>query len=65
MTVQAEVTASLASPGDFLAGPRSLLRDAPKRLDRGFVVRDGNYVSARWSWDAHRYTSELMAVLNS
>ena len=64
MTVQAEVTASLASPGDFLAGPHSLLRDAPQRLDRGFVVRDGNYISARWPGDAHRYTSELLAVLS-
>ena len=63
-TVQAEVTASLASPGDFLAGPRSLLRDAPGRLDRGFVVRDGNYVSARWPGDAHCYTSELLSVLS-
>jgi len=63
-TVQAEVTASLASPGDFLAGPRSLLRDAPQRLDRGFVVRDGNYISARWPGDAHRYTSELLAVIS-
>ena len=62
-TVQAEVTASLASPGDFLAGPRSLFRDAPQRLDRGFVVRDGNYVSARWPGDIYRYTSELLAVL--
>ena len=43
---------------------RSLLRDAPQRLDRGFVVRDGNYVSARWPGDAHRYTNELLAVLS-
>jgi len=64
MTVQAEVTASLAAPGDFLAGPRSLLRDSPQRLERGFVVRDGNYISARWPGDAHRYTSELLAVLS-
>jgi len=64
MTVQAEVTASLASPEDFVAGPRSLLRDAPRRLDRGFVVRDGNYISARWPGDAHRYASELLAVLS-
>jgi len=62
-TVQAEVTAALASPGDFLPGPRSLLRDAPQRLDRGFVVRDGNYISARWPGDAHRYSNELLAVL--
>lgn len=63
-TVQAEVTASLVSPTDFLAGPRSLFRDAPGRLDRGFVVRDGNYISARWPGDVHRYTRELLAVLN-
>ncbi|MFV2073910.1 MAG: type 1 glutamine amidotransferase domain-containing protein [Thermoanaerobaculales bacterium] len=63
-TVQAEVTAALASPGDFSTGPRSLFRDAPQRLSRGFVVRDGNYVSARWPGDAHRYSSELLAVMS-
>jgi len=47
VTVQAEVTASLASTGDLLAGPRSLFRVTPERLDRGFVVRDGIYISAR------------------
>jgi len=64
MTVQDEVMSSLASPGDFLAGPRSVFRDSPKRLERGFVVRDGNYISARWPGDVHRYTSELIAVIN-
>jgi len=43
---------------------RSLFRDAPRRLDRGFVVRDGNYISARWPGDVHRYTSELIEVLS-
>ena len=64
MTVQAEVTASLASPGDYLVGPRSVFRDSPKHLERGFVVREGNYISARWPGDAHRYTSELIAMLS-
>ena len=43
---------------------RSLLRDAPQRLGRGFVVRDANYISARWPGDSHLYARELLAVLN-
>ena len=30
-----------------------------------FATLDGNYISARWPGDAHRYTIELLAVLNS
>ena len=62
-TVQAEVTAGLASPADFLAGPYSTARDAPGKLEPGFVVRDGNYVSARWPGDAHRFAQTLVEML--
>jgi len=63
ITVQAEVTVALGEPGDFLTGPRSLFRDSPHRLGRGFVVRDGNYVSARWPGDIHRYSRELIGMM--
>ena len=64
-TVQAEVTAALARPEDFDAGPRSLRRDDPEHLARGFVVRDRNYVSARWPGDAHAYANALLELVAS
>jgi putative intracellular protease/amidase len=59
-TVQAEVTAALASPSDFVAGPRLARRDSSDRPERGFAVRDRNYVSARWPGDCHRFGAELI-----
>ena len=62
-TVQEEVESSLASPDDFHEGPFALLRDDPDHLDRGFTVRDGNYLSARWPGDAHRFATEFCEML--
>jgi len=73
MSVQQEVTRALAHAEDFLDVPR----DAPdyKRKASGlsrdtwdddrpaFVVRDGNYVSARWPGDAHTFAREFSAML--
>jgi putative intracellular protease/amidase len=58
-TVQAEVTAALESRSDFDAGPRLPRRDSPAHLERGFTVRDGNYISARWPGDCHRIGAEF------
>jgi protease I len=63
MTVEDEVRAALADAGDFLAGPLPLRRDSPARLDIGFTVRDGHYLSARWPGDAHRFGAEFAAML--
>lgn len=63
VTVEAEVRAALASPGDFVRGPTPLLRDDAAHPGRGFIVRDGNYLSARWPGDAHRFARELLAML--
>jgi hypothetical protein len=54
-TVEDEVRAALATPDDFAPGPTSLTRDSLARLERGFAVRDGTYLSARWPGDAHRF----------
>lgn len=62
-TVEDEVRAALAAPTDFLTGPTPLLRDAPGRLGRGFVVEDGRYLSARWPGDAWRFSAALDAAL--
>ncbi|PHS29232.1 MAG: hypothetical protein COA85_01445 [Robiginitomaculum sp.] len=55
LTVEDEVTATLQSADDFLPGPVPLLRDSPQKLSRGFIVQDGQYLSARWPGDAHRF----------
>jgi protease I len=62
-TVEDEVKRALADPSDFVHGPTALLRDAPGKLSRGFIVRDGHYLSARWPGDAHRFAEELVAML--
>lgn len=64
-TVQAEVTAALASKSDFNAGPPLPIRDSPSAPQKGFAVRDGNYVSARWPGDCHRFSAELVEVLRT
>lgn len=58
-TVQQEVTAALAHPGQFRRGPLLPLRDSAKHPKRGFTVRDRNYVSARWPGDCHRLAVEF------
>jgi protease I len=62
-TVQQEVTEALAAPGDFLVGPLSIRRDRPQDLTPGFTVRDGNYLSARWPGDVHRFAEEFAGML--
>ncbi|MFA4081362.1 type 1 glutamine amidotransferase domain-containing protein [Mycobacteroides salmoniphilum] len=58
-TVQAEVTAALKDSSQFRRGPLMPLRDMPSRLNRGFTVADGNYISARWPGDCHRLAAEF------
>jgi protease I len=63
ITVEDEVCAALTDAGDFVAGPLPLRRDSPERPDIGFTVRDGNYLSARWPGDAHRFGAEFAAMV--
>lgn len=65
VTVEDEVTAALAESVDFLRGSLATRRDTLQRPDLGFVVRDGNYLSARWPGDAHRFALEYAAMLQS
>jgi len=72
MSVQQEVTRTLADPADFLDVPRDapdyrrktngLARDSERDASPAFVVRDGNYLSARWPGDAHRFAREFSAM---
>jgi putative intracellular protease/amidase len=62
-TVQAEVTRLIGPRGEMVVGPKPLLRDALDALQRGFALRDGNYVSARWPGDAYSFTQAFTELL--
>ncbi|WP_017904708.1 DJ-1/PfpI family protein [Pseudomonas asplenii] len=62
-TVEAEIKSVLASPRDFLNGPPALLRDSASKPERGFTVRDGNLLTARWPGDCHRLAAEWLKML--
>ena len=62
-TVEDEVRSALARPEDFITGPLPLRRDSAARLGVGFTVRDGEYLSARWPGDAHRFAAEFATMI--
>lgn len=61
-TVEAEVRAALASPDHFVRGPFMNQRDTATDMRAGFVVQDGNYLSARWPGDCHRFAHALAGL---
>jgi protease I len=63
-TLQGEVEALLADPKDFIPGPFALKRDSADNLQLGFFVQDGNYLSARWPGDSHRFATEFACMLS-
>lgn len=63
MTVQDEVTGALADAKNYLTGPSPMLRDDKEHLQRGFTVRDGLYLSARWPGDAYNFSMEFIKML--
>ena len=64
LTVEDEVTGALSDDDNFLRGPKPLLRDDDEHLDRGFTVRDRNYLSARWPGDAYAFSRQFAAMLS-
>jgi protease I len=63
ITTEDEVRAALASNEDFDLGPGGTKRDSMDAPQHGFVVRDGNLVTARWPGDAHRWSMEIAGLL--
>lgn len=70
MSVQAEVTRALGASGAFLEPPvrdfrkaSGLFRDSPDDARAAFVVRERNYLSARWPGDVHTFAKEFAALL--
>jgi putative intracellular protease/amidase len=75
MSVQQEVTRALARPEDFRdvdpAEPDARLQSSGRARDSAdderpaFVVRDENYLSARWPGDVHTFAKRFAAMLGS
>ncbi len=63
LLVEDEVTSVLKDKNQFLQGPLPIFRDNPSNLKRGFVVKDGNYLSARWPGDAYCFAYEFVKML--
>lgn len=73
MSVQQEVSRALAALGDFLDVPgdapdrlrktSGLHRDSAGDMRPGWVVVDGNYVSARWPGDPHLFATTVGRML--
>ncbi len=73
MSVQQEVTRALARPEDFRDVPSDdphyrrktsgLVRDTRDDETAAFVVRDRNYVSARWPGDVHSFAKTFAGML--
>jgi len=72
-SVQAEVTRALASAADFVDVPgdaayrwrktSGMHRDAPHDSRPAFIVRDRNYLSARWPGDVHAFAATFARML--
>ena len=75
MSVQQEVTRALASSADFIDVPASdpefkrktsgTARDTVTNDRPAWVVRDENYVSARWPGDTHSFARTFAEVLEA
>jgi putative intracellular protease/amidase len=62
--VEDEVCEALASPDDFVRGPRELSKRGTRDDDtHAFVVEDGRYVSGRWPGDAYLIGKKLIERL--
>lgn len=62
-TVQDEVVGALGDPVLFEEGPFAVRKDSPDDLKPGFVVRDGNLITARWPGDAWSFAAALREQL--
>lgn len=62
-TVEAEARAALGASGDYQVGPLIPRYATVERRNIGFVVEDGNYISARWPGDAWTLAARLCEKL--
>jgi len=63
LTTEDEVRSVLSNQANFIKGPFPLQKDSPEDLKKGFVVRDRNYVSARWPGDIYSFSLEFIKIV--
>jgi len=63
LTVEDEVKAALSTSSNFLKGSMPITRDSENNLKPGFIVRDRNYLSARWPGDVYNFSLEFINML--
>lgn len=63
LTVEDEVRSVLSSNTNFLKGPTPIFRDSNEHPGRGFVVRDKNYISARWPGDVYQISNTFIKMV--
>lgn len=71
--VEQEIKRALAADSDFLDVPKGspnylaktsgMVRDRPGDSRPAWVVRDGNYLSARWPGDVHTFAQQFVDLL--
>ena len=64
-TVEDEVKSVLSDDSNFLKGALPVLRDNYDNMNRGFIVKDRNYLSARWPGDVYNFSLEFVKMINS
>jgi len=62
-TTEDELIKSLGSKTQFIEGSLPLLRDDLQNLSRGFIVKDRNYLSARWPGDIYNFSLAFIEML--
>ena len=62
-SVEDEVKAALIDPNNFISGNIPLLRDSENNYKPGFVVKDRNYISARWPGDIYTLSHSFLKMI--
>ena len=62
MTVEDEVKSALSDTNNFIKGPLPLSKDNLNHLKKGFIVKDRNYLSARWPGDVYNFSLEFIKM---
>ncbi len=64
LTVEDEVKSALSNVQNFISGPAPAFRDDMQHLNRGFALRDKNYLSARWPGDAYNFALAFCEMIH-
>ncbi|MFT5167687.1 MAG: protease I [Saprospiraceae bacterium] len=65
ITVEDEVKSVLSDSNNFIKGALPLFKDSNEHLKRGFVVKDRNYLSARWPGDVYNFALEFVRLIQN